>query len=49
MPIIASKARFASTPPAALLAAIADNGIPVAVSLLLIVGGDLERDGFVMH
>src|SRR5438477_9984064 len=32
----------------ALLATIADNGIPVAVGLLLIVGGDLEREGFVM-
>src|SRR3546814_8846156 len=32
----------------ALLAAIADDGVPVAVGLLLIVGGDLEREGFVM-
>src|SRR4051812_8670968 len=32
----------------ALLAAIADDGVPVAVSLLLIVGGDLEGEGFVM-
>src|SRR3954471_22382327 len=32
----------------ALLAAIADDGVPVAVSLLLIVGGDLEREGFVV-
>src|SRR6266550_4058386 len=32
----------------ALLATIADNGVPVAVGLLLIVGGDLEREGFVM-
>src|SRR5262245_15849825 len=36
--------------PAALafLPAIADDGIPVAVGLVLIVGGDLEREGFVM-
>src|SRR2546428_11760214 len=32
----------------ALLAAIADDGVPVAVGLLLIVSGDLEREGFVM-
>src|SRR5918999_6337140 len=32
----------------ALLAAIADDGVPVAVGLLLIVGGDLEREGFAM-
>src|SRR6478672_8988434 len=32
----------------ALLAAIADDGVPVAVGLLLIVGGDLEREGLVM-
>src|SRR3546814_6262611 len=32
----------------ALLAAVADDGIPIAVGLLLIVGGDLEREGFVM-
>src|SRR5207249_1071066 len=32
----------------ALLAAIANDGVPVAVGLLLIVGGDLEREGFVM-
>src|SRR5215510_13194475 len=32
----------------ALLAAIADDGVPVAVGLLLIVGGDLEREGFVV-
>src|SRR3954470_18986020 len=31
-----------------LLATIADDSVPVAVSLLLIVGGDLEREGFVM-
>src|SRR5688572_2129908 len=30
----------------ALLATIADNGVPVAVGLLLIVGGDLERKSF---
>ena len=36
-------------PPArALLAAIADDGVPIAVGLLLIVGGDLEREGFVV-
>jgi hypothetical protein len=32
----------------ALLATIADNGVPVAVGMLLIVGGDLEREGFAM-
>src|ERR1041385_3325054 len=32
----------------ALLAAIANDGIPVAVSLLLILGGDLDREGFVV-
>src|SRR5690606_36433871 len=32
----------------ALLAAVADNGVPVAVGFLLIVGGDLEREGFVV-
>src|SRR5262249_18412016 len=73
MPIIASNARFASSPPAAsawvstrgvicqeppppvfapaalaLLAAIANNGLPVAVGLLLIVGSDLEGEGFVV-
>src|SRR5713101_7398996 len=32
----------------ALLAIIANDGVPVAVGLLLIVGGDLEREGFVM-
>src|ERR1700704_1237282 len=31
-----------------LLAAIADDGVPVAVGLLLIVGGDLKREGFVV-
>src|SRR5262249_44618308 len=31
-----------------LLAATADDSIPVPVSLLLIVGGDLEREGFIM-
>src|SRR5947207_2225843 len=30
----------------ALLAAIADDGVPIAVGLGLIVGGDLEREGF---
>src|SRR4051794_32358318 len=30
------------------LAAIADDGIPIAVCLLLIISGDLEREGFVM-
>src|SRR4029453_790195 len=32
----------------ALLAAVADDGIPVAVGLILVVSGDLEREGFVM-
>src|SRR5262249_43199661 len=32
----------------ALLTTIADDGVPVAVGLLLIVGGDLERERFVM-
>src|ERR1700704_2116211 len=32
----------------ALLPAIADDGVPVAVGFLLIVGGDLEREGFVV-
>src|SRR4051794_24814358 len=32
----------------ALLAAIADYRIPVAIGLVLIVGGDLEREGFVV-
>src|ERR1700730_10034144 len=32
----------------ALLAAIVDDRVPVAVGLLLIVSGDLEREGFVM-
>src|SRR3546814_10734438 len=32
----------------ALLAAIADDRVPVAVGLLLIVGGDLKREGFVV-
>src|SRR4051812_14767774 len=32
----------------ALLSAIAHDGVPVAVGLLLIVGGDLEREGFVV-
>src|SRR5205823_1873987 len=31
-----------------LLAAIAEDGVPVPVGLLLIVGGDLEGKGFVM-
>src|SRR5260370_12273942 len=31
-----------------LLAAIAYDRVPVAVRLVLIVGGDLEREGFVM-
>jgi hypothetical protein len=30
------------------LAAITDDGVPVAVGLLLIVSGDLEREGFAM-
>src|SRR6476659_957504 len=32
----------------ALLAAIADDGVPIAVGLSLIVSGNLEREGFVM-
>ena len=32
----------------ALLAAIADDGVPIAIGLFLIVGGDLEREGFVV-
>src|SRR6267154_713030 len=32
----------------ALLASIADNSVPVAVGLLLIIGGDLKRESFVM-
>src|SRR5215813_7224441 len=32
----------------AFLPAIADDGFPVAVGLVLIFGGDLEREGFVM-
>src|SRR4051794_14527437 len=32
----------------ALLAAIADDSVPIAVGLRLIVSGDLEREGFVM-
>src|SRR5262249_53331392 len=32
----------------ALLAAITDDGVPVAVGLWLIVGGDLEREGLVV-
>src|SRR5436190_18138909 len=32
----------------ALLAATADDGVPIAVGLCLIVGGDLEREGFVV-
>src|ERR1700733_12473460 len=32
----------------ALLAAIADDGVPIAVGLSLIVSGDLEREGFVV-
>src|SRR3977135_2882662 len=31
-----------------LLASIADNGVPVAVSLMLIISGDLKRESFVM-
>jgi hypothetical protein len=30
-----------------LLASIADNDVPVAVGLLLIIGGDLKRESFV--
>ena len=73
MSIIASNARFASAPPAAiasvstrgrdlpgdappvlapaalaLLAAIADDRVPVAVGLVLVVGCDLEGEGFVV-
>ena len=72
MPIIASNARFASSPPTASASVstrdvicqdapfvlhqphslscppIADDGVPVAVGLLLILGGDLEREGFAM-
>ena len=72
MSIIASNARLASAPPAAiasvstrgvicqlmphwslhqphaLLPAVADDGVPVAVGLVLVVGGDLEREGFGM-
>ena len=32
----------------AFLAAIADDGVPVSIGLVLIVGRDLEREGFVM-
>src|SRR5262249_8783444 len=32
----------------ALLTAIAYDGVPVVVCLLLIISGDLEREGFVM-
>jgi hypothetical protein len=32
----------------AFLTAIADDGVPVAVGLLLIVSGELEREGFVV-
>src|SRR6266516_6872775 len=32
----------------ALLASIADNGVPVAVGLLLIIGGDLKRESFIV-
>src|ERR1700760_896762 len=32
----------------AFLPAIADDGVPIAIGLLLIVGGDLEREGFAM-
>src|SRR5712672_4256675 len=31
-----------------LLATIADDSVPVAVGLVLIVGGDLEREGFAL-
>src|SRR5262245_24093914 len=67
IPIIASKVRFASSPPAAsasvstrgsplvfappalaLLPAITDDCVPIAVRLLLIFGCNLEREGFVM-
>jgi hypothetical protein len=72
--IIASKARLASSPPAAsasvsvrgvicqerpqrslapsalsLLAAVADDRVPVAVRLLLIVGRDLEGKGLAVR
>src|SRR5262249_9268297 len=40
-------APFIPTPAArAFLSTIADNGVPVAVGLLLIVGGDLKRESF---
>jgi hypothetical protein len=32
----------------AFLPAIADDGVPVAIGLVLIVGGDLQREGFVV-
>ena len=72
MPIIASNARFALSPPTAsagqytrrdlprhaplvfapaaraFLAAITDDGVPIAIRLSLIVSGDLERKGFIM-
>src|SRR5262249_16827042 len=32
----------------ALLATIADDGVPIAIGLFLIVGRDLKREGFVM-
>src|SRR5882724_11342432 len=32
----------------ALLATIADDGVPITVGLLLIVGGNLEREGLAM-
>src|SRR5215467_10523213 len=41
-PLVFAPAAFA------LLAAIANNGIPIAVGLPLIVGGDLEGEGFVV-
>src|SRR5262245_3322042 len=41
-PLCFSPATFAFLP------AIADDGVPVAVGLVLIVGGDLEREGFIM-
>src|SRR5262245_48725529 len=40
-PVLAPAAR-------ALLAPVADDGVPIAVGLWLIVGGDLEREGFVV-
>src|ERR671931_111139 len=47
--VLLRRRRQPSPPSArALLAAIADDGVPVAVGLLLIVGGDLEREGLVM-